>query len=257
MHLPVHRSLKLACCCSSSSADIVIYPLPEGHSRRAPQQRTARTRRIGQTPAAELINTAPPVEPPRHPVKQQSAIRRTPSAASSLSVGPGYGVAPKRDDLPPAVNEALLYPTKQQPQQHRTTKGTQNSRLAKPKTQQLTEHTPKQRIGRQSSQKQPGDTQQLRQRRRDIPYDPGRAFMQAGMPSGLWVLPLGAKSEAPPAPPPVAPEDPAELLKLSAVLHVECAVHITPTRRTNQYSHLMWEALDVQTSRHGVTCSMQ
>jgi hypothetical protein len=32
------------------------------------------------------------------------------------------------------------------------------------------------------------------------------------MPPGLWVLPLSAAADAPPAPPPVAPEDPQQLL---------------------------------------------
>jgi hypothetical protein len=34
------------------------------------------------------------------------------------------------------------------------------------------------------------------------------------MPPGLWVLPLSATADAPPAPPPVAPEDPQQLLQV-------------------------------------------
>jgi hypothetical protein len=45
-------------------------------------------------------------------------------------------------------------------------------------------------------------------------YNPGRAFLQAGMPPGLWVLPLSATAEQPPAPPPVAPEGPQQLLQV-------------------------------------------
>lgn len=45
--------------------------------------------------------------------------------------------------------------------------------------------------------------------------DPGRAFMNAGIPPGLWVLPVSASADAPPAPPPVAPEDPQALLEVS------------------------------------------
>jgi hypothetical protein len=34
------------------------------------------------------------------------------------------------------------------------------------------------------------------------------------MPPGLWVLPLSATVDTPPAPPPVAPEDPQQLLQV-------------------------------------------
>eukprot|EP00879_Flechtneria_rotunda_P011969 GHRR01012502.1.p1 GENE.GHRR01012502.1~~GHRR01012502.1.p1 ORF type:complete len:179 (-),score=44.10 GHRR01012502.1:1190-1726(-) len=44
---------------------------------------------------------------------------------------------------------------------------------------------------------------------------PGSGFFNAGIPSGLWVVPLEAAADPQNTPPPVAPGDPQELLRVS------------------------------------------
>lgn len=248
------RSVKPLFSHGASNGDIIVQPRTRksvykpatpisGQSPVSSSEEASLLKGITQGAGAQL-----------QPVQRATAQNYTSAVSTNQLSSPGYAVVPVRGDLPPAVNEPL-YPKKNKPQQQtqqtapvnssdtlakhgssankrkqqarrcaqphqQTVAGSLQPRQAMPSAQQqqLTTNTPK-----------PQNTHSVRRN------DPGKAFMNAGMPDGLWVLPLDARSEAPPAPPPLAPEDPHALLKVSLLLYC-CGLFLFCSRLQGQVS---------------------
>lgn len=191
---------------------------------------------IGRTSAADQqlpsadCSHATPVPAKRHSTAQP---------ASS-----GYTIAPSRRENPATAAPDIIQPINksQQTQQSSTSaprrtpqpKHAADATAEKHSLESNNPHDPQRAHKKQQQRRPKGRSSQARlketspsagvtaahdsssklhRRRGD---DPARAFMRAGIPSGLWVLPLDASVDAPPASPPVAPEHPEELLKVSA-----------------------------------------
>lgn len=147
-------------------------------------------------PATAVPDIIQPIDPSQQkPQSSTSAPRRTPQPqrAADATAEKHSWESCNLQDLPRAH--------KKQQQQQQQPKGRSSQA-------RLQETSPSAIIAAANE-----SSSKLHRRRGD---DPARAFMRAGIPSGLWVLPLDASVDAPPAPPPVAPENPEALLRVSA-----------------------------------------